>query len=637
MKAVFRVSEAGGWRALSKSDFPLAIKVSDQGGVLFGNAAESSPDAWLGYDHDRGSIFVQPSILINGELFEVSAWLSDGDEIHIAGEPFSVTLAGDVPGLTPAVRSQAPIRSSQTEDHPVTEQHATPVEGPEAEQNVEDLPSVNPLPQNRRQPARRVIAGIFLLLIAGVLFVLTAVPIKIDLTPPPDSMSLTGLAPAIRIGERFLVLPGAYKVLAEKAGYRALEKSLDVGFGSEVSVAYQMQKLPGLLDVRSQPVSGAEVRIDGDVVGMTPAESIELEAGRYELLVAADRYLAHKHTINIKGMGETQVLDIKLEPGWGKLIVSSEPASAGVWLNEESVGRTRLQYEPMAGEYSVELRKDGFKPVTAKVQVKAGETIELPVFQLEKVDGVLKLTSNPTGAKVTWDNEFQGPTPLTLNLVSGVEHRLMLSKSGFAADTRIVRKGSEEIQALNIELKPEYGIVFITSRPADAQLKVDGKVVGSASRRLRLTTRSHRIEISKPGYETYTTTVTPSKSSSKKLNVRLKAVKLSSSEQAGSKSISSNGKPRGKTNGITAADQVLRLVRHTKPVRCQMVAARRQAGRRANETQYMVERSMSCFISEKEVTNEEYRRFQAAHDSGKEQGVDLNGPLQPVVVARYAD
>ncbi len=642
MKVVFRVSEAGGWRDISESDFPLAIKVSDQDGVLFGNAAESSPDAWLGYDHNRDSIFIQPSVLINGELLKVSAWLSDGNEIRIAGESFSVTLAGDVLGLMPAVRSQAPMLIPPAEDHPVTEQLSTSVDNADAEEELEVLSSVNPLPRKKHRPARRVITGIFLLLIAGVLFVLTAAPIKIGVNPRPDSLSLTGYLPAIKIGERYLVLPGSYNVLAEKDGYRDLEKSLDVDFGSEVSVTYQMQKLPGLLNVRSQPVSGAEVRIDGHAIGKTPAESIEIEAGRHELLVTVDRYLPYTHTIDIKGMGETQIQDIKLEPAWGELIVSSKPEGADVWLNGESIGQTRLQYEPMAGEYGIELRKEGWKRVTEKVQIKPGEVVELPIFQLTKVDGVLKLTSNPTGANATLDNEFQGRTPITLNLVSGMEHRLNLSKNGFTADSRTVIVGSEEAQTLDIDLKPEYGIVFITSRPADAQLKVDGEVVGSASRRLRLNTSAHRIEISKSGYETYTTTVTPSKSNSKKLNVRLEAGHKLRSKQVSSKSIPSSRKPTGKVKtkakwktktrakGVTAEGQVLRLIRLTKPVRLEMGASRRQAGRRANETQYMIELSKSYLISEKEVTNKEFKRFQATHNSGTEQGVDLNGPLQPV-------
>ena len=385
MKAIFRVGEAGGWRDLIKSDFPLAVKISDEDGALFGSAAESSPDAWLGYD--RGHVFIQPQstlVQINGKPLEASIWLALGDEIRIAGETFSVTRVDSLLVMSQVVTAEESILIPPAEDPQISNEQAAPVGGAEAETNSESLPRFIPVPQKTGRPARRVIVGIFILLIAGVFFVLTAVPIEIGVKPLPDSFSLTGMLPAVKVGERYLVLPGSYKVLAEKTGYRTLEKSLDVDFGSGVSIEYQMQKLPGLLDIRSQPVSGAEVRIDGHVVAVTPAESIEIKEGRHELLVSADRHVPYEQTIDIKGMGERQVLDI--------------------------------------------------------------------------------------------------------------------------------------------EMKPEYGILFVTSRPADAQLKVDGTVVGSASRRLRLTTYSHHIEISKPGYETYTTTVTPSKRASTKLNVRLKGV-----------------------------------------------------------------------------------------------------------------
>ncbi|MCP4368186.1 MAG: PEGA domain-containing protein [Deltaproteobacteria bacterium] len=72
-------------------------------------------------------------------------------------------------------------------------------------------------------------------------------------------------------------------------------------------------------------------------------------------------------------------------------------------------------------------------------------------------------------------------------------------------------------------LGPEYGFVFIFSQPADAQLTVDGsKVKGPASQRLRLTTLPHRIDVSKAGYELFSTTLTPTVNVSKKLNVQLK-------------------------------------------------------------------------------------------------------------------
>jgi len=53
---------------------------------------------------------------------------------------------------------------------------------------------------------------------------------------------------------------------------------------------------------------------------------------------------------------------------------------------------------------------------------------------------------------------------------------------------------AEEQDSIEVSLPPQYGVVFVKSRPADASLFVDGKPSGNATRRLRLTTRTHSLE-----------------------------------------------------------------------------------------------------------------------------------------------
>ena len=104
---------------------------------------------------------------------------------------------------------------------------------------------------------------------------------------------------------------------------------------------------------------------------------------------------------------------------------------------------------------------------------------------------------------------FRGTTPLTLTLPAGVEHELHLSKPGYKRFEQRFELGPDEQQSIEARLSPQYGIVFVTAQPADARLRVDGKDVGPATRRLQLTTRSHTLEFSKPGYESKTVKVTP--------------------------------------------------------------------------------------------------------------------------------
>jgi formylglycine-generating enzyme required for sulfatase activity len=177
---------------------------------------------------------------------------------------------------------------------------------------------------------------------------------------------------------------------------------------------------------------------------------------------------------------------------------------------------------------------------------------------------------------------------------------------------------------LTIRLAPEYGNVYLTSRPADARLEVDGKDMGSATRRLRLTTVAHKLEISRPGYVTKTVTVTPRTGVAKRLTVRLEREKPAL--------VKANP-----DNKKTAGGHVLRRVLLDKPVRFKLGASRREAGRRSNETLYDVELTRSFYIAATEVTNAQFQAFRRAHDSGRASGVPLGAPDQPVVSVSWDD
>ena len=62
-----------------------------------------------------------------------------------------------------------------------------------------------------------------------------------------------------------------------------------------------------------------------------------------------------------------------------------------------------------------------------------------------------------------------------------------------------------------------------------------------------------------------------------------------------------------------------------------MGASRREPGRRANETLREVELRRPSYLSLGEVTNAQFRRFQAAHSSGQFSSRDLDADAQPVV------
>jgi len=86
---------------------------------------------------------------------------------------------------------------------------------------------------------------------------------------------------------------------------------------------------------------------------------------------------------------------------------------------------------------------------------------------------------------------------------------------------------------------------------------------------------------------------------------------------------------------ITSVGQTLELVKADGSF--QMGASRRDAGRRANESQRLVELQRPFYLAQKEVTNADFRRFKPKHDSGRIDSAALDGELQPVVNVSWDD
>jgi formylglycine-generating enzyme required for sulfatase activity len=83
----------------------------------------------------------------------------------------------------------------------------------------------------------------------------------------------------------------------------------------------------------------------------------------------------------------------------------------------------------------------------------------------------------------------------------------------------------------------------------------------------------------------------------------------------------------------TALGQTLLLFNPADSPRSEftMGASRREPGRRANEVLHPVALERSFYLQTTEVTNAQFRQFQADHDSGQIEGNSLNREHQPVV------
>jgi formylglycine-generating enzyme required for sulfatase activity len=616
LSRVYFIHDPQGERQRSEQELPLSVGGAAQADIVLPGLPPAALVAHIGLA--EGHAFIQPAdtdvpLFHNHEHLTESKWLKSGDVVEIGDSLIYWTVQGDQVDITVRER-QAPADLVPPSAPPPGNNRVLP-----------EVTNTSAAAHGQRLVRRLALAGFVLLLLIAA-FLLLATPFTVRVTPAPESLAIDGFPPAVSIGGRRLALPGIYTVTARREGYRPLQQTIEVGDAGYPLFDLALEELPGQVSIELQPAVPFRLLVDDVPVPTEGVDLVEIPGGDHRLRIETARFLPIEDTLTVAGKGQVQHVSHVLQPAWARVRIASQPPGATVTVDGEPIGLTPLDTELLQGAHSLELTLEKHKPLSLQQQVIAGTDLIIDAIRLQPLDGRLALSSDPAAASVSVDGMFRGTTPLTLALTADVEHKFRLSKPGYQQfDTQLTLAADEE-KSLNARLQPEYGIVFVTARPADATLRVDGREVGRATQRLRLTTRSHSLEFSKPGYVSRTVRVTPRVGSSQNVGVTLLTVdKQRATERAAA------------TPAVirSPAGQSLRLVRPQRSFR--MGASRREAGRRANESSRLVKLTRPFYLATTEVTNAEFRNFRPARSSGFAEGVSLNGDRQPVVNVSWED
>jgi formylglycine-generating enzyme required for sulfatase activity len=562
-------------------------------------------------------LFVQPAdaatVLHNGAPISGSTWLKGGDVVNLGvarlrvaqqhGQHVVEVDDGAQGNITapPIISADARVQGGGNDEAELIA--AVRFRAPQATTVRRSL-SIT--------PTRVVLSVLSVFTLAILWFIFTAISVGVVASPSTANIDIRGKLFAVPLAGRYLLRPGEYELHASAAGFSPAHNKIVVTQSANQSFAIKLAKLPGRLTI-DVPAS-AQLTIDGEPSGAAPGE-FELPPGKHTIGIAAERYQVFSGEVTIEGGGKQQTFKPALVPGWGDVTVSSEPAGAQVVVGGEVRGVTPITTQVMAGNHPIELRREGFKPWSTDVQVKANEPMSLGPIKLGLPDGRLAVRSEPAGASVSVAGIYRGVTPLDIELRPDLSHALVLSKPGYENVTREVQLAAGERRALSVPLNGVFGEVAVRAQPGDAQVFVDGKAVGGPNQTLRLVAATHEIEIRKVGFVDFKTSVTPRPGIPQVIETT-----LLTAEQTRIAATPSTIR--------TKIGQDLKLM----PLgRFTMGSPRREPGRRANEAQRDVEIKRAFYLGLREVTNGEFRKYKSDHKSGivGQNSLDLDN--QPVV------
>ena len=166
-----------------------------------------------------------------------------------------------------------------------------------------------------------------------------------------------------------------YSVAVQLPSYAVHEwPAVRVFEDSTTSLSHAFSKLSSQLTVESDP-SGAEILVDGVMMGQTPAV-FGLEYGRHQVTLRLAGYAIFQTSIDLASSAEkVEAALTKLPPG--KLILKVLPY-ADIHVNGELQSRQQSRYEATldTGRYEIELHNKHFGNRTVMVDIVSGQTTE---------------------------------------------------------------------------------------------------------------------------------------------------------------------------------------------------------------------------------------------------------------------
>lgn len=164
-------------------------------------------------------------------------------------------------------------------------------------------------------------------------------------------------------------------------------------------------------------------------------------------------------------------------------------------------------------------------PVKIQSQNEEKPVLKKPTQESEKTKTELLITSKPSGSKIFVAGKYVGNTPFRFADFKESLARIHLEKKGYKSieAERNLKKGKKN--SYHAELIAIVGSAIIEYMPKDAVIKIDGKTVNIISNPLYLkdlSVGSHTVEISKPGFLTFSDKIEIAEIGIQKVSTQLK-------------------------------------------------------------------------------------------------------------------
>lgn len=261
---------------------------------------------------------------------------------------------------------------------------------------------------------------------------------------------------------------------------------------------------------------GAQILVDGVSQGVIQGSVVvKTTAGRHQIEIKRDGFETFTQWVDLTATPALTLTPVlkAIRKATGAIVIDADVKDAEVYINGNKHPDTTptIVSNLVAGVYMVEVKK-GPGVWKQSVTVEADKQVKVRAELAAQGYGIVRVLSDAPGSRVYIDGAEMGPAPVDIKDVKPGEHIIQVKAPNFQpAEKRItvIAGGSPQVVKFDLaaEAARDQGTLKVISTLPDAEVVIDGAVVGKAPQERKLPAGKHPIMVRLQGYKPYEETV----------------------------------------------------------------------------------------------------------------------------------
>lgn len=292
---------------------------------------------------------------------------------------------------------------------------------------------------------------------------------------------------------------GVHVVRLQK-GMMSASKAIFISPNETTQIELALSQLKGNLKIISDP-PGAEIFLDHQSKGKSPAQLFDLPVGSYYLKLVKPGFVDYTQIVSLRE-NDTRLISARLTP-MAFISIFTNPPGCKILVDDSLAGFSpvrALAVQP--GFHKFKAIKNGFVETEQIYPVPAGkgDTLNLAL----QPAATLIVRSEPAEAEVFINTLFKGRTPLTINDLPPGPTLLKLRHPLYRDYISEIRLQTGQTETMTFSMTPRTGSLFVKSIPAGATVDIDGQPWGKTPLAVNeLMFGEHLVRVQKSGYTSY--------------------------------------------------------------------------------------------------------------------------------------